>query len=162
MTDGKAMQLSYVFLESPVTASSGKIFHTGMKLFCAFLIPFLQKLCQHILLHQLQLTLICDPEGRIQPDIVKIIPDNKETEAVNGRDLCIVEKSALLLQMLIFRILKQRPFYGKADPLPHFCRRSTGKGHHQKPVNIDRCFLPGDHPYDPLNQHRCLTASCSR
>ena len=65
----------------------------------------LQKLCQHILFQQLNLTVIRHTEGRIHTDLMKMIADDKQTKAVDGSNLGIMKKGCLLLNMLRLRML---------------------------------------------------------
>ena len=53
-------------------------------------IGILQQLSQHLLLQQLDLTLVCHTEIRIQTDLIKMIPDQEQAEAVDRGDLGIV------------------------------------------------------------------------
>ena len=122
----------------------------------------LQELCQHILFHQLKFPFVCHPKARIKPDVVKIVSDDKETEAVNGSDLRIVKKRCLLLQMGIIRLLFQLPINGAPDPLSHFRSGGIGKGHHEKPVNVNRLLLIQDHLNDTLHQNGSLSGTRRR
>ena len=117
----------------------------------------LQKFRQHTLLHQLKFPFVCHPKAGIKPDIVKIVPDDKEAEAVNGSDLCVVKKRGLLLQMSIIRLLFQLYIDGVPDPLSHLRSGGIGKGHHKKSVNIDRLLLIQDHLNNALHQNSSLS-----
>ena len=77
----------------------------------------------------LQLTLVRHPKARIQTDIIKIVADDEQAEAVNGCDLGVVKERCLSLQMAVFRLLLKPFVNSTADPLPHLRCRRLGEGH---------------------------------
>ena len=82
------------------------------------------------------------------------------TEAVYSGDLGMVDQGTLALEMFIFAVFLQPLLNGSGDPLFHLPRRSSGKSHHQQPVNIHRPVFIQDPLQDPLYQHRSFSASC--
>ena len=81
--------------------------HTAVKRLPPLRKALLQKLCQYILPDQLQLSLIRHAECRIQSDVLKIVPQHKQTEAVDGRNLGVVHQCRLSLEMFVFPVLVQ-------------------------------------------------------
>ena len=96
---------------------------------------------------------------------MKIISNHILAEAVNGGNLRAVNQRLLLLQMFIFRIRLQPFLQGQPHTLPHLRRSGFRKGHHQKPVHIQRFFvlaLSADQRKNPFHQNRRLTGTGSR
>ena len=91
-----------------------------------------------------------------------MVPDQEQAEAVNGCDLCIVQKGRLLLDMFITGICLQSGSDARGDPFSHFRCSGIGKCHDQQSVNIRRMFSVTDHADDTFHQHCRLTASRGR
>ena len=68
-----------------------------MHLSGAKLIRFLKRFFQHILPKQQHFSLISDPEARIKADHVEMASQYLETEAVDRRDLRIMDQDQLTL-----------------------------------------------------------------
>ena len=101
-----------MLFQHALSAAGAEIFHTGVETFPCLpgwvlavtvfpgrrniirnkfpRIGILQQLSQHLLLQQLDLTLVCHTEIRIQTDLIKMIPDQEQAEAVDRGDLGIV------------------------------------------------------------------------
>ena len=149
-------------LQDTLPAPRTEIFHTEAESFPSFPESILQKLPQHLLLHEFHFPLVCNPERRIQPNLLKMVPQQEQTETVYGGNLGIVQQGSLPLDMLRIRLLLQPGGYAGRNTLPHLRRRSIGEGHHQQTVDIHRPGLITYHPYDAFHQHCCLTAACRR
>ncbi len=159
---GIAGQVQYMLLQHLLPAPGAEIFHAIPERLAPRLIALLHQLGKSLLLHQLNLPLVRDAEGRVKPDLIEMVAQKIQAEAVYGGDLGIVYQGGLLLDMLGLRIPGKPPCDAVRNPLPHFRRRRVGKGHDEKPVDIHRC-LPVAHPFhNALRQHRRLAAACRR
>ena len=120
---------------------------------------FLQQVGKHIPLQQPDLSLIRHPEIRIQSDLVEMVADQIQAEAVDGGDLGMVDEGELPDQMGVLRLLLHCPGKGKADPLPHLRGGGAGKGHHQKPVDVHGMNGILHHSDDPFYQNGRFAAA---
>ena len=95
-----------------------------------------QNLLQNIRRKELQLALLADPKSRLQIRPVAVISDKPAAEAVDRRDLRVVDQRALPLQMRVFGVF----FEGFADCPPdaffHLRRGRAGEGDYKEPVDI--------------------------
>ena len=64
-----------------------------------------QHFFHHVLGQQLHFPFIRNPEGRIQTDVLKIVAQHKQAEAVNRGNLGVVNNRRLPLQMLVSAVL---------------------------------------------------------
>ena len=77
-------------------------------------------------------------------------------------DLGMVQKRLLPLQVIIVRVRLDRFLERLSDSLPHLPGGSTGKGHDQKFVHIDRVFRVCHQGKNPLHKNRRLSGTGSR
>ena len=157
---GKLVQPQDDLLQLPVAFSRRIALREGKETLFFLLILFLQELLQHIPLQQLQLPLFADAEGGIQVNDMEILPDHRETEAVDSRDRSAVDQGGLLPQMLVEGILLGFLLNGCADPLFHLRRGRLCERDDEQLIHGQRVLLPGEHGDDPLHQHGCLAGSC--
>ena len=156
VTHGKVVEPAHDVLHRVIPAARAEVLHGKQKFRILRGVLLLQHLREHIRLQQLHLSLVPDPEARIQSDRVKLVAQDRQTEAVDRRDLRVVEQRCLPLQMLVFGVGRQSVIDRIADTLAHLSRRRACEGHDQKPVNVDRMLLITDHFYDPFYQNRRL------
>ena len=149
-------------LQAPVVTARTEIGGAFQKGRIRLLIAFLQKAVQDIRGHELALCLVHDPEIRIQIDLAEIIPQQIAAEAVDGRDLGVVDQSLLPAQMGVGRILPQAVRDGPGDTLPHLGGRRPGKSNDQQAVYVQRTLSFADHADDPLHQNGRLAAAGCR
>ena len=127
-----------------------------------FRIQILDQLLYHILSEKLHLSFIPQTEIRVEIYGMKIIPDNRKAEAVNGRDLCMVDQSQLFLQVHIVRAAFYLFLNCLPDPLLHLTGSCIGKGHHQQMIDIHRRVLIANHGNDALYQYCCFSRTGCR
>ena len=89
-----------MLLQGSFLSSGAEIFHAIPEGLAALPVSVLHQLCQHLLLHQPDFSIVGDPKGRIQTNLIKMIPQQKKTKAVDGSDLRIVQQRSLSLNML--------------------------------------------------------------
>ena len=167
---GELIQGKELFLQPFVVSLGRKIFRHLLKASGSRCLPFLrfglflreaflQQIGKHVPLQQPDLALIRHPEIRIQPDLVEMVADQIQTEAVDGGDLGMVDEGELPDQMGVLRLLLHCPGKGKADPLPHLRGGGAGKGHHQKPVDVHGMNGILHHSDDPFYQNGRFAAA---
>ena len=141
MTHGEIKQALYHRNEIVLPSARCITLHQMDKILFGGSVFFFQHLLHHILHHQGAFAGIQNTESRIQIDIRKIVPHHIQTEAVNGRDLRIMQKCRLTVHTQILRMLRHIFRDGFADTLAHLCRRCLCKRHDQHTVDIHR--MPG-------------------
>ncbi len=149
-------------LQHTLPASGAEVLHTIAEGLSALLEGILQKLPQHFLFHELHFPLVCNPESRIQPHLMEMVPQQEQAETVYGGNLGIVQQGSLSLDVLRIRPFLQLCRDPRPNALPHLCRSSIGESHNQQAVNIHRVGLVTDHLYDTLHQNCRLAAACRR
>ena len=154
---GKLVQLQDDVLQPPVALSRRIALREGQERLLSLPVLFLQEFLQHIPLQQLQLPLLADAEGRIQVNEMKILPDHRETEAVDSGDGSAVDEGGLLPQVLVKEVLLGLLFNGRAYPLLHLCRGRLREGDDEELVHGERVLLSGEHGDDALHQHSRLS-----
>ena len=82
---------------------------------------------------------------------MKVISDDRETEAVDRRNSGMMNQGCLPLQVNIFRLLLQLLFDGSPDPLFHLCRRRLSKRYNQKLIYVKWIFSLNQSGDDPLH-----------
>ena len=92
--------ISSIFL---IALPAAEAFCKVKELFIGLCIALFQKFFQHILLQEFQLSFLRDAEARVDPNHMEMIPDDRETEAVDRGDLGAVDQSRLPLQPYIPR-----------------------------------------------------------
>ena len=153
------IQRQYSLHNRPVVLSRGKLLQKLMKflIFRPCLICFIKDFFQHVLAQQLHFRLIRHPEARIQTDQVKMAAQYLQTEAVDRRDLRVVDQYELALQVFIVRLLLRPHLKRIPDPLAHLCRRRIRKRHDEEPVNIHRMHRRSHHLQNTSHQHSRLS-----
>ena len=93
---------------------------------------------------------------------MKMLPNHRKAEAVDGGDLRAVDQGRLTLQMHVLRPVFQLLFNGSPDPFLHLRGRGLCKCNDQETVHIHRMVRICQDPDDPLHQHRCFSRACCR
>ena len=87
-----------------------------------------------------------------------MIPDHRQAETVNRRNLRIVYQSGLLLEMLVTRVFFQFLLNGIADTFLHLRRRCLRKCYDQQPIY--RAFILREHGNNAFHQDGRLARAC--
>ena len=107
------------------------------------------------------LTVINNPEIGIQSYILKMIPDNIQTEGVSGGDKSTVDQRLLSEKVLVIGILLQHFPDLLKDSFLHLRGCGLGESDDQDPVDINGILLIAHKGNYPLYKYCGLTASCS-
>ena len=121
-------------------------------------VALFQKILHCVLTHKVGLGLVHLPKARIHVDLAEIVPQKKGKETVHGRDLRIMKKRLLPLQVDVVGILFDLFCDRRADPLAHLGRRRFRERDHQETVDVHRVLSLADHSDDPLDKHCRLAA----
>ena len=107
--------------------------------------------CEHA-----ALLLITDTECRIDPQRLKMLPEQIAAEPVQRGNARPRKRHGLFAQL---RPLSCRPIQCRADPLAHLARRRIGEGDDQHAVDRASLF---HQLHDALHQHRRFARACRR
>ena len=151
-----------MILDAPVRFAGGIRLHKPGKFLIPGLIVVLQQLFHHGAAKQEEFPFIPHTKSRIDVQLVIVLPDDSQTEAVNGRNPGVGNHGRLHLQMTVFRVLLQFFIDGQKDALPHLIRRRLRKCHNQKLIDVQGILSLRDHADNPLHQNRCLSAARCR
>ena len=104
---GIAGQVQNMLLQHALLSSRAKILHAETEILTSGRIRILYQFCQGLLLHQLYFPLVRNPECRVQTDLIKMIPQQKQAEAVYGGNLGVMQQGCLSLDMLGLRTFRK-------------------------------------------------------
>ena len=122
----------------------------------------LDELVQRIAAQQFFFGVIHLPAAGVQADVTEIVAQKKTAEAVNRRDLRVVQKRFLTLQVPVVRFFFKAVRNSSANSPAHFRRGCPRERHDKKPVDIERLFSLADHPDDAFDKDGCFAAARRR
>ena len=95
-------------------------------------------------------------------DLSEIVLYHIAAEAVDRRDLRMVDQDALLLQVFILRAFRKAGGQCRCQTVLHFSRRCPRKGHNEQAVDIYGMHRVRDHADDPFHEDCRFTRSGRR
>ena len=162
ITPGILIELQDNLLNLTVISPGPEPFCKIKKLFCPFGIARFQQLIQHILPQKPELPLLRDTESGVNTNDMEMIPDHRETKAVDRRDRSTVDQGGLLLQSCVPRAFLKLLLDRCPNPLFHLCCRCLRKCYDEQPVHIYRMLFLCELLDDTFHKHCCLTGACRR
>ena len=118
-----------------------------------------QQLLHHVGFHERELSLLRDPKARLQFRKITVGVHEVGAEAVDRRDLRVMDELGLPVQMLVVRVFLQRVGNRPRDPLLHLAGRRLRECHDQQLIDVHRMFRVQKKGQDAGDKNRRLAAA---